>query len=465
MPGLGDVFKQFFTWIRGLTTRTGEQAAGYAIGSAAQIALRPFFLTLAKQINQMMPAELASAQEYLEAYIRGDLYPDDLYNYLGEMGLPTDTIDMLIKLKNPMLNVGEIQVAYNRGLLSPDEAINRLKKLGYTADEIPHLLQLAKYIPTVSDFVRFAVREVFTPEVAEKYGQFQDYPPEFEEYAKKAGLDPEFAKYYWAAHWELPSITMGFEMLHRGIISPDELKTLLRSLDVMPYWRDKLIQLSYSPFTRVDVRRMYKAGVLSRDEVKQAYKDLGYNDEKAEKMTVWTCNEATQESRDLTKAEILNLYQNRIITADQVREMLRGLAYQDDEIEMLINLADYRKAKERLDLIKSALEKTYLAGLIDRNDALIYLEKFGLPASEVQDLLDTWDIKAQVRVTLPSKADVSKFYESQLINEDVYRAMLRGLGYPDQIIEFYLAIDKGKIEEEALKAKEKAEKAAKKTAG
>ena len=464
MAGLGDVFKQFFSWIRGLTTRTGEEAAGFAIGSAAQITLRPFFLSLAKQINQMMPAELATAEEFTEAWVRGVISPQEYEIYMAQLGFSMDIIEMLKRIREPLLNVGEIQVAFNRGLITEADAIQRLSKLGYTADEIPHLLKLAKYIPSVQDFVRFAVREVFTPAIAEKYGQFEDYPPEFEEYAKKAGLDPEYAKYYWAAHWELPSITMGFEMLHRGIIDYDELKTLLRSLDVMPYWRDKLIQLSYNPYTRVDVRRMYKAGVLTKEEVFKAYKDLGYDDDHASKMTQWVCNESTEETRDLTKAEIMSLYQDRIISQDEVKSMLRSLAYQEDEIEMLINLTDYKKAREKLNIVKSALESSYLAGLIDRNDALIYLEKFGLPASEVQDLLDTWDLKKEVRNTLPSKSDIDKFYMSQLIDDNTYKVMMRGLGYPDQIIDFYLTLTKGKLEEEIMKEAEKLKKAAEKEA-
>ncbi|MBA7557821.1 hypothetical protein ES705_50595 [subsurface metagenome] len=36
-------------------------------------------------------------------------------------------------------------------------------------------------------------------------------------------------------------------MLHRDIVDQDTLKMLLKSLDIMPYWRDRLIQLSYNP--------------------------------------------------------------------------------------------------------------------------------------------------------------------------------------------------------------------------
>ena len=89
-------------------------------------------------------------------------------------------------------------------------------------------------------------------------------------------MDKEVLQWYWRAHWELPSPTTGFEMLHRlhpdvlevigekykemGL-NPDDLKTdldtlkeLLKISDYPKYWRDRLAAISYSPLTRVDLR-------------------------------------------------------------------------------------------------------------------------------------------------------------------------------------------------------------------
>ena len=80
-------------------------------------------------------------------------------------------------------------------------------------------------------------------------------------------------------------------MLHRRIIDPDELKLLLRVRDIPSFWRERLVQLSYDPYTRVDVRRMYTAGVLSENEVFDTYLDLGYDEEHANNLTLWTLQE------------------------------------------------------------------------------------------------------------------------------------------------------------------------------
>ncbi|GAG78096.1 unnamed protein product, partial [marine sediment metagenome] len=85
-----------------------------------------------------------------------------------------------------------------------------------------------------------------------------------------------------------PSPQQGFDMLHRGVISDDELNMLLRALDVMPFWRDKLTQIAFRPLTRVDVRRMYKQGVLTETEVYESYLIAGYNEQNAERMAEFT---------------------------------------------------------------------------------------------------------------------------------------------------------------------------------
>ncbi|KKK61280.1 hypothetical protein LCGC14_3015910, partial [marine sediment metagenome] len=135
--------------------------------------------------------------------------------------------------------------------------------------------ELAYQIPPVADIITMAVREAFTPDVAARFGQYEDFPEDFEKYAAMKGLSSEWAKRYWAAHWNLPSPQQGFQMLHRGVIDKADLNMLLKALDVMPFWRDKLTQIAYRPLTRVDVRRMYREGVLDEGEVFQSYLKQG----------------------------------------------------------------------------------------------------------------------------------------------------------------------------------------------
>ena len=109
----------------------------------------------------------------------------------------------------------------------------------------------------------------------------------------------------------------------------------------MPWWRDKLEAISYNPLTRVDVRRVYKMGIIDREQVLRTYLDFGYNDEKAEWLTRFTEMQNTEADRDLTKAEILSAFDKSIINYVTCRTMLLDLGYSEDEVEILISVKEY----------------------------------------------------------------------------------------------------------------------------
>ncbi|GAH76814.1 unnamed protein product, partial [marine sediment metagenome] len=80
-----------------------------------------------------------------------------------------------------------------------------LTKIGIHPDYLDVYQTLAYQIPPIADIITMAVREAFTPEIAERFGQYQDYPKPLEEWAEKKGLSREWSERYWAAHWSLPS--------------------------------------------------------------------------------------------------------------------------------------------------------------------------------------------------------------------------------------------------------------------
>lgn len=438
MKWLIDIFKRLFGWLGRTGSKTLQESAGFAIGQATSIVLEPPMRELLYETNKRYPTEKPGIPELVDGYFRGIISEEELKYHLRELGFDDWAVNLIIKSRKQQLGVGLIQELYNRGEITEDEAKRRFAQLGYDEKQQEELIKLAGYIPSVPDFIRMAVREVFTPHIAEKYGLFEDYPEELDKYAKMSGLDSKFAKYYWAAHWELPSYTQGIEMYHRGIISYDELVTLLRSLDVMPYWRDKLIKLAETPYTRVDVRRMYQLGVLSFDEMVRAYMDLGYSREKAEKLAEFTVKDSAEEERSLTKTEITLLYRNGTITREEAQNFLKEIGYPDEHIELILSLEDYRKGRERVDRIKTAIKNRYIKGFINRNDVIVLLSKEGIPAKEVEELIADWDLEKEERAGLPTKTELARFVKKGIINLDQYRDMMKRLGYPDEVVEWYV---------------------------
>lgn len=383
-----------------------------------------------------------AASDILKAFWYGRLSERETLRQLEELGFSRESAELLLETSYSPLSVSEYIALWLRGEINERELEWNLRHHGLAPADVEYLKRLAFFIPPVNDLIRMAVRECFTPEIASKFGQYEDFPEKFAEIAEKHGVSREWAEAYWAAHWDLPSATMGFEMLHRGIITEDELKMLLRALDIMPYWRDKLIQLSYYPLTRVDVRRMYQMGILNRDQVKKAYKDLGYNEENAEYLTRFTEALAHEDEKELTKTEILSGFRNRMISREEAKEMLRSLAYSEESAELLLSLEEYKREAEfrrkRIEIIR----QRYLRGLISENEMRLELTALALPADEIEYYYEVWQSERAAKAETLTVSDLRKAYSRGIISRDNFVERLHRLGYKDDDINIILELER-----------------------
>jgi uncharacterized protein YqgQ len=351
--------------------------------------------------------------------------------------------EMLNLLKNstkPLLAPIDIRKLYLRQLIDSDFHDFLLAQYGYTKKEIEQLKTLYYDIPSAQDLIRFAVREAFSPSVIAAFGLHEEFPEDFRVNAEKIGLSEEWAKAFWASHWILPSIQMGYEMLHRGVIDNDTLDLLLKTQDIMPYWRDKLKAISYAPYTRVDVRRMYQAGVLDEADVYQSYLDIGYNNDKAQKMTEFTIANTQNEERELTKNEILVAYKKGIITKNEAIEYLKTLNYSDYAIDVIITSAELKRAKEAKELCTSQVKQLYTKGIIEKNEVLNRLSTLGYQSTEISLLLEQWDSAVETKAKRLTPEKLESLYKVNIISKKEYQRELKYLGYATKYVNWLVQL-------------------------
>jgi len=334
--------------------------------------------------------------ELIMAYLRGHIDQEKLLTDGESLGFAPEDIMVYLKLTRQMLTTGDLLTLWLRKEIDDVTLDKYLGDLLIAKPDIARLKALTQLIPSPADLVHMAVREAFTPEIAEAFGQYQDYPEVATEWFEKQGLSEEWARRFWAAHWELPSIQMAFEMFQRKVISQDDLNLLLRALDVMPYWREKLTQIAYQPITRVDIRRIHKMHLITDDELQLRYEAIGYSPEDAVMLVKFTIELNKEEEklekaaeRDLTASEILSSYANVLIDRNDTSTLLQGLGYDQNEIELKLTLAELpgikRIRNKQIEIIKQRL----FYDVIDSNGAVDELNKLDLPPFEMEyQLLD-----------------------------------------------------------------------------
>jgi len=336
--------------------------------------------------------ERPDAATLIAAGLRGIIDEELVKDELRKRGLEEHNISALFEINKRRLDTTELFRLFWLGEIGDTELYKRLRKLGWDTQTIADLRKLYKVIPGIQDIIRMAVREAWNDEAAQQFGYDEDFPPEFGEWAQKQGLSADWARRYWRAHWELPSPSMGYEMLHRGIIDESTLKLLLKVQDYPRFWRDNLVKLSYRPYTRVDVRRMYGLGVLDESDVYRAYLDLGYDEEKARNMTEFTIryenadgSSRLDEYRDLTRSVIVRAYRRGYIGWQEAADRLRELRYSDEDVGFLLGLADWERSMAAVpDLsgeyardIKRVLERAYKLGIITRDTFVQQMRNVG----------------------------------------------------------------------------------------
>ncbi len=377
--------------------------------------------------------------ELIEMRWRNLIDDGEYFTKSAQFGFSTEVAENLFEASSTLLNIQDYIALWRREVIDETDLDDKLHKMHLDSEEITQAKKVTEYFPAPPDLVRFAVREVYTPDILAKFGAMEDLPEKYLQEASKAGLTKEHASNYWAAHWELPSAQMGFQMLHRRIINEDTLKMLLRSLDVMPFWRDGLIKLSYNPLTRVDVRRMYRLGVLDEDQVSSAYLDRGYSPENAQLMTEFTVAFEADELTGITRASVMSSHKKGLITDDQLKTYLKGFGYQPPVVDFWFSIASYEKEMQAIEIVVDEIKNRYLSGMLTLAQARNELIKYDLPSSYISQTMGELEIKKSQKIKVPSRSDLETWLKLNLINDVEYSLRMTQLGYIRRDIEKYLA--------------------------
>lgn len=424
----------------------GAVASGGAAGWLTQIQQTSLRATTP------MPLPLSDATS---GVVQSILDVDYAASEAASSGINRERFDQMVEIAGVPPGPETVLTMLNRGIIDESAArqaiIESPLKLKYT----DAVLDMRFGLPSQSDLVRFLVREVFDADARAALSLDADYPDGADLEFQKLGVGPDLARDYWAAHWDLPSPTQGYQMLHRGVIDEQQLAGLLRAADYAPVWRDRLQAISFHPLTRVDVRRMHKVGVLTADELVRAYMDLGYTEENATRLRDFTValnsgeqRAAIEPFRGSLRGRVIGAYIDGVFDTGEVTEALAGLLYTPEQIDAFVAEADLVREVEASKITAAGVKQRYVAGQIDETAAAISLVEAGFADDAAVRLVAAWvpareyreqtDAERQARDL--TKAEILTAVDEQLVAEGEARGMLLDLGYDARETETLLAL-------------------------
>ena len=382
------------------------------------------------------PYMLLPPADQIAAYRAGEQSLENAIQQIKMHGYSEASANRFMRISESVPALGDVLGLMHRGLLSSEQVDQALLRLGFTNEWAHRLREASLIIPPVSDLIEMAVKEVFDPSVSGAFGQFEEFPEVFGQWAEKQGLSEEWARRYWAAHWKLPSAQMGIEMFHRQIIDGDALNLLLRSLDVMPFWRDRIRDLSYNVLTRVDIRRMHALGVLTDADLPKAHTDLGYSPEDASQLSEFVLRlnkgsgaEDPLELGKTTRSQIVGWYDDGFLDRDTAKSYLLAIGLTTAAAEVYVSQVDIDNERAER---KAAVEVVLLqaqVGTLSWDDAQAKLGSLGLTTVEIDKALAQLERARKANQKLPSIDDAKAWAKAKILDESGFRDLLTRLGY------------------------------------
>jgi len=216
-----------------------------------------------------------------------------------------------------------------------------LKEQGWSDDRIEALKFVTQYMPTPQDLVNWEAKEVFEPEMIARYGLDSEFGGLDLTLFEKIGVTPEQALNYWRAHWEHASWNQVVEMVRRGQMTEDDVRDWFRLVEIPPFWRDKLIAISWEVPTRVDVRRFWDMRTIDEARLREIYTAQGYHGKDLEDYVLWT-------KIYVDFPDLMTRYKNGWLTLDDVRSELVKLGMTAERAEELIQTKVKAVASEKM---------------------------------------------------------------------------------------------------------------------
>ena len=396
----------------------------------------------------ILRAKQIDIAQLIDAAVRGHVDPAD-YLTIGEgLGYDPKQLEIFLKSAGQPLAIGQMLDLWNRGVVKEDDVEQAMRESNINNKYINWAKQLRYNLLGASDYIRFAVREVFDPTQRQALQLDEDYPEILTKKLEKIGYSPEDAKDAWAAHWDLPSPEQVFRMLHFGVLDDfgglEYVKKYLKAADYSPEWRDKMIAISYNPLTRVDVRRAFKIGEIGEEDVYQNYLAEGYTPENARTLTNFAKVDILKEKRDEQellygpiKNTLLSMYKARRIERPLLEEKLAGMAFTPEQIERFVNEVEFAREVDHAEDVAAAIKSAYVKTQRSRDDTKLLLMSAGYSESMAEQVLEPWDFLRQATELSAeqkqqrdlTKAEILAAYMENLVDDALLMDYLKKLGY------------------------------------
>jgi len=386
-----------------------QSAGGSLFGGAFGKILDGILLPVAYAINSRTKNVILNEAQYLALWIRGQITEEEFIEKMYWVGHDDTDIANLKKLTQIRLDPNSIVTAWRRDPALYEALFKDLTDQGWSEDRIEAIKFITQFIPTADEQTHWLAREVYEPEMVNRYGLDDELPNYEETDFSKVGVSPEQMSNKWKAHWEHASYMQVREMLRRGVLSLDRsmpspptteagwatrdaegseaMFDWYRLVEIPPFWRERLTEMIFEVPTRVDVRRFWDMRTIDEERLRSIYHAQGYHGKDLDDYVLWT-------KVYVAFPDLIARFKNGWITEEVVKSELTALGMSPERLEEMWQTKFKTAQPERVAAEKMAtateIMKAVKKELISRAEGVERLGRLGYSPEEATFKLDVY---------------------------------------------------------------------------
>jgi hypothetical protein len=200
----------------------------------------------------------------------------------------------------------------------------------------------------------------------------------------------------------------------------------LGQADYPAFWRQRLMAISYSPMTRVDMRRAYETDNISFKRLVAGLQDRGYAPADALSLARFYETTALQA---LARRPIVTQWVRSGFSTQLLRKALQQSGSRADLVDKVMEIAETRREIHLQQECLAAIKRGFISHFLDDATARQKLTKLGFGAQEQDKFIEEWTCVRDSKSKVESASVICTSFKLGLVTARDAAKALGQLGY------------------------------------
>jgi len=388
---------------------------------------------------------------------RGDITMEWAVQQMRSHGYSIESIGNLLKLRQLDVSAPDLAAMWNRDIVSMEQLIALGRRVGYDETEMRRFALLGGEPPSPMELlmawrrgvldegdvdrglVQGPLRKEWIPAI--KALQWEPLSPNdaadsvnqghlgleaATREARLSGVRPEHFNLMIENAGLPPGIEFADEAYNRGIITDAQWTSMFLESRI----KNRYIPLMKSMRTRLipqeTIRMLFREGVYTLEQAIDGMRGHGFSPADARALMELEVARRNEGTKDLTRAQVVDLFEDDIIDGSEARQMLSTQGYSAEEVEWQILIAEVTKMRRFVNAAITRIRNAYVGGHIDEAEVNGRLSDLGLSAMRSNDLVAIWDIERETITAQLTPTQILAAAKKDIIDwNDAYQRLTR----------------------------------------